>query len=844
MAIINNIYNYFDRNQELKVLFVFDPMMAYSAELQNVVWREGFRLEEFKGNWFATKYAIENEWKDQKVVLLLPMSAPFKQEEKAKFPLMDVLVANAEFKSNDHEAFMQQNSIHDIHSDFIHRHVSELQLEKFNRILKDYYSDAFSTDVGYRGLISGYMGESKLQTWNDIILRLMVLGYRYDEAKSQRIFVAIQQQQDVLLYLKGKIQAIFGVTYDENTEQKMVKVAQQWKYNLITQLLGVENADNYKHLKVTNSVQLEQMNQLHQFVATLPPKRREEWQQAFDALSADIKEGEIIKVYSLNAEFFYVPIVMCWEILNTIITHQLKTTSEEALDRLRVLKMKHLDNVLIMSVIDYAMEVASFYLKRDALGSLILNTPDDYISKYTTEYYLLDTYYRKSLEYFLNLDADLPVLNAIEQVKAALDKDYASIVNDINIEWARCLKERGNGYGEITQAFRQEHFYQTKRQTTKWVVIVSDALRYEVAKELTEELNRSKHNATLDAALAMLPTETKYCKPALFPHRDMDFYGDATLGIDKTSLDTTEKRTQHLRRYVEDAVCIDFETVQACGKEEARRIFANTLVYVFHNAIDNARHSGTRGNIVSACRDSIKEIANVVRKIHNTCSVSNIIVTADHGFLYNDMAFAENDKTGITEETIEQKSRYYLTKSADEVTNVLKFPIENVSGINADLFVAVPIGTNRFKTQGADYNFVHGGATLQEIVIPVVHSALKRTDVKRKVDITMITRTFSIVSSRLKVQLLQSEAISAEVKEREICCAIYCNDKKVSNDVVLTLNSTDAEVLQNRMYEINLTLNQAVSSGLLQFRIYDKEDMLNPLVKETVTNNTLIEQDF
>jgi hypothetical protein len=160
------------------------------------------------------------------------------------------------------------------------------------------------------------------------------------------------------------------------------------------------------------------------------------------------------------------------------------------------------------------------------------------------------------------------------------------------------------------------------------------------------------------------------------------------------------------------------------------------------------------------------------------------------------------------------------------------------------MFVAVPVGTNRFKTQGADYNFVHGGATLQEIVIPVVHSALKRTDVKRKVDITMITRTFTIVSSRLKVQLLQSEAISAEVKEREICCAIYCNDKKVSNDVVLTLNSTDAEVLQNRMYEINLTLNQAVSSGLLQFRIYDKEDMLNPLVKETVTNNTLIEQDF
>ena len=82
------------------------------------------------------------------------------------------------------------------------------------------------------------------------------------------------------------------------------------------------------------------------------------------------------------------------------------------------------------------------------------------------------------------------------------------------------------------------------------------------------------------------------------------------------------------------------------------------------------------------------------------------------------------------------------------------------------------------------------------------------------------------------------------MKEREVCCAIYCNDEKVSNDVVLTLASTDADVPQNRMYEAAFILNKDVSSGILQLRIYDKDDMLNPLIKETVTNNTLIEQYF
>jgi hypothetical protein len=132
------------------------------------------------------------------------------------------------------------------------------------------------------------------------------------------------------------------------------------------------------------------------------------------------------------------------------------------------------------------------------------------------------------------------------------------------------------------------------------------------------------------------------------------------------------------------------------------------------------------------------------------------------------MPFAENDKTTITEETIEQKSRYYLTNSGSEITNVVKFPLHNVSGINSDVYVAVPIGTNRFKVQGAEYNFVHGGATLQEVIIPVIHSSMKRTDIKRKVDVMLLSRTLSIVSSRLKVLLMQKDAISIDVKERDV----------------------------------------------------------------------------
>lgn len=842
MAIIDNIYNYFDSNADLHVLFIFDPMRSMFNEIEDTVLREGFRFVEFQGNWFATKYALEKEWINEKVILYFQQAAPATREVRADFPLMDLLVANAEFKSNNYEAFMQQNHIDDVHLSFIRNHISELQLEKFNRILGRFYGEAFNLDVGYRGLISGYMGDSRMLSWNEILQRLFIFAHNCGEPKSLKFFASLQSHRDVLAALNSQLHSIFDAGYYENSPQKIVEAAQRLKYNLITQLFGVNNADNYKHLKVTNSVMLEQMNQLFESVKLLPARRREEWLEAFDALAADIHESEIVRVYSLDENYYYVPVAMCWEILKAIIIGKVKDASDDALDRLRLLKIKTADNPSISTVIDYAMQAALFYQKTRSLGSLILNTPDDYINRYTTDYYLLDTYYRKSIEYFLALDVDIPVRDAIDGVKSLLDKDYARIINDINIEWVRCLKERGNGFGEISTAFRQENFYETKKQSTKWVVIVSDALRYEVAKELTEQLNRSKHSASLEPAIAMLPTETKYCKPSLLPYEQMDLF-DVTLGLDHTILDTTEKRTQHLCKYVHDAVCVDFEKVQGSSKEELRSLFSASLVYIFHNAIDNAGHNGYR-SIIKACRDSVKEIADCVKRIHDNVTTKNIFITADHGFIYNDMTFAENDKTTITEAAAEQKTRYYLTASDSEVTNVAKFPLRYVSGIDNDIFVAVPVGTNRFKVQGADYNFVHGGAALQEVIIPVVHSTYNKQEEKRKVDITLLTQSLSIVSSRLRIQILQNEAVSADIKPREIVCNIYCNDAKVTNDTIITLDSTDAEVLQNRVKELSLTLNQSVSSGILQLRIYDTEDMLNPLVKKPVTNNTLIEQDF
>ena len=52
----------------------------------------------------------------------------------------------------------------------------------------------------------------------------------------------------------------------------------------------------------------------------------------------------------------------------------------------------------------------------------------------------------------------------------------------------------------------------------------------------------------------------------------------------------------------------------------------------------------------------------LIRRLHASWNVTNVVLTADHGFLYNDVEFAEKDKHAVTVAgIIEKKTRYYVS---------------------------------------------------------------------------------------------------------------------------------------------------------------------------------------
>ena len=847
----DKIYQYFERDPELKVLFIFNNEFL-AMELQEVEWRTGYRYVDFKGDWFTVKYKLDNEWQNDKVILLFHQPSPLEVKSlQASFPLMDVLAANMEYHSQDYAAFIQQNGLPDSDKQlvrFVERNIMQLQSDKMQKLFGSYYQDgSISYDMMVRGFLSNFMGMQRIMDWDSIIVRLLFYGRKSESQKQLDFYVKLRTCKDVTDALNQHLIEIFGVTFNDNTEGKVADIVKVMKYNAIVQNLTPVDADNYKQSRVTDSYALQHINRILE-LALSQEKSAKALMELFNELGADIRDADIIRWYGTGANYYFVSEGLCLPIIRTLLEKDIETEPAAVINRIEELMVKHSENGALSMMMDYAILVARFYETALGLGSLTLNTADEYVHRYQTDYYLTDQYYRQATELYFKIDPTSELFDCIQKVKLSIDQNYSKLCNRINLEWTRCLKETGGM--DSVHLLRQDDFYDEKIKPIqkKVAVIVSDALRYEIAQELIGELAKSRHIASLKPALAMLPTETKYCKPALLPHHELKLYGqgdEQDMAVDNRILSDTTKRCEHLQKYRDGAICVNFETVAEYNQDKNREIFKHSLVYIFHDVIDKNGHNGTSKEIVTNCRTAIKELATMIPKIHASYNVTEVYVTSDHGFLFNDIQFAEKDKHKINEECLERSTRYYLTNSEKEEPGVIKFRLDTVSGmLNAcNVMVAVPQGTNRFAAPSGGYMFTHGGAALQEIIIPVIVSRQERTDSKQPVGVMVLDRKLSMQASRLRFKLLQTEAVSMDMKERLIKVALYYNDTPVTPIKDVILDKTDAS-LDNRKYLIDLTLNRNVDAKVLQLKIFDATDELNPLIKENVTNNTLIENDF
>lgn len=836
----------FGRDRKLKVLFFFDPTGDSKEEVARLSF-DDIRVVSFDGRWLYYKVMFDHEWKNDRVFFYFEQSSPKQPDELHDFQLLDLLCANRELAPDNVEDFMSEYRLLPHHQPLVSKYRVELKRMPLISVVQPLLNAAqFEEKALQQGILSEWLGFSKIESWDTLLIRL--LTYSLPEKQSYlATFLNKLQKSPLLEELNRHVQDIFGMAVSGMDETEIADLMKRLKYNLITQNLTVSErqTDSYGELKVTDPPCLQAMNRLYK-AATQHPKLNKSFNEALAHHGQAVQAEKIVSVYGYDADFVYLPDDLLWEILRRVLDTDF-APSDALGSRLNSLKMNLHNKGPISHVISFMDDALSLFTAINQEKSVILDIPEDYIRKYTESYYQVDSFYRRAVFAYQELNnQSTPLDDALSALKKRVDKDYFDFTFRLNNEWLRCMKDADFDYKRI-QCDKQFDFYEKKVAplNQKVAVIISDALRYEAAVELLGELHSDDKNvSTLSAQLASIPSTTKFGMANLLPARNRVF-NEGEILLDGEKAATTEQREKILQRRKEDSRAVKFETVSDNDTKQNRELFKSSVVYVYHDVIDKTGHKSQERKTFSAVKTAVIELSKLAKQILSGFNVAKVFITSDHGFLYNDYDIAEADKNEIEDtEIVESDARHYITKEHIAPTIGYKMPLFKTTLYEEPYYVVIPDSVNRFKKAGSSYRFTHGGGSLQELVIPIIECIRKEERVHRKVDLMLTNeKDLKIISNSLRLNVIQKNLISANEKERTVKVGIYENEQLVSNLVTMRFNSSDPKP-NNRIQSATLVLNNNTSSTILKLKVYDVEDRLNPLIEKNVTNNTLMARDF
>ena len=349
---------------------------------------------------------------------------------------------------------------------------------------------------------------------------------------------------------------------------------------------------------------------------------------------------------------------------------------------------------------------------------------------------------------------------------------------------------------------------------SKVFVIISDALRYEVAEELMRDINtKNRFKATLSSQLGILPSYTALGMASLLPHTEYGYKeGTDTVLVDGKPCASLEQRSVILSDA--DGIAIPMDQLLSMNKEQGRELIRPwRVIYIYHDEIDSSGHTN-ENSVFKAARGTIDVIMKTIRIIVNNLNGTNIFVTADHGFLYQDTPPGMTDKSKLEhkpESIIKAKKRYVLGTELGNTDKAWTSNTRTTAGTTSSLDFWIPKGVNRFHFSGGA-RFIHGGAMPQEVIVPIVQvkelegKAAEREAVKQ-VGVSLLGSTRKIVNTIQKFEFIQTEKVSARMLPRTLTISLRDGEGLISNEEALTFDSA-SDSMEERKRTVKLMLKK------------------------------------
>jgi len=849
MNLAQKIKSQFDSSSDLRILFFFDSNSEYLLDI-DVLELEDIIIINVVRNHFALKVKLENELSEKKVLLYFQQASP-NEIEKKSFILLDLLFANKELLLDDVADFMNEYNLLQHHRPIVRKFIKDLKLKKNQKVMASILNQQdFNEQSVIKGIISSYLGFSNIVNTSKCLAKLLILSLPRFNNEFIKLVNRLKNDE-IKSTLFNWLYEYLEFSTSELTQDILISSICKFKYNILVQnFKQLKETDQYSKLKINDNRVIQQMNSL-----------LVEWQndtllnaQLNEVLSEsgkNIQETKIIEWYGTDADFsFYttdIKFIIIKESINSIQSHPRSVISSISL-----LSGNPNEKPVLIELMHFLQYAANFFAQLNQTSNFIFDHPGDYINKYAKEYSKIDFYYRKGVVALEELNKlTLPDHINLSDVINDLHTRYENYLISLNREWMECMKHFNFNFNEIPVP-KQYDFYQdnVKDSDQKVAVIISDALRYEVAADLLSELMKDTHgSAEISYCLSGLPSNTKWGMANLLSDKELKLE-DTSLSIGGVSTEGLENRNTILRLNSEDSIAVQYDKIIRLEREDIREIFKNQIVYIYHNSIDAVGDvRKTEMKTFKAVQESITELVDLTKKIHSSYNVSRVLITSDHGFLFNYRQLSDSTMQDIPQgDHLVSHNRFIISNQKETQNDSYSFPLSNCSKVKSELMLSVPKSVNRYRRQGSGVHFVHGGSSLQEMILPIIESNRKRKEISSKVTVQVLNDSLKIVSGAIKINLFQIQPVSNEFKSRNVIAGIFnTTNQLISNEVEISLNSvSDLPVERKQEFILNLS-SSAGNEPVLSLKVFDiqeDKDRLNPLVNEKVMNNTLIGSDF
>lgn len=447
--------------------------------------------------------------------------------------------------------------------------------------------------------------------------------------------------------------------------------------------------------------------------------------------------------------------------------------------------------------------------------------------EYTTEYYIMDTYYRefhkRYSEILKNYHEELS--DRFTHVMDKVEGLYVTwFLGQLGNNWSDACADNLREYGRVLEVDSQEEFYRkkVKPSDSKIYVIISDALRYEIAASLAEQLRReTQSQVNLKSMQAIFPTITKFGMAALLPHNELSVElknaktDKLAVLADGQSTDANN-RDKILKAANKASVALKYKDIIGMKRVERQSLIKGmNVVYIYHDTIDEEGH--LEHGIFSACDTAMDELKNMVRIIANEWGGTNILMTADHGFLYTHRPLTEDDKVDKTTENaqdVESGRRYAIMQKGAKPQYLL--PVKFLDG-KTDYDAFAPRESVRIKMKGGGLNFVHGGISLQEMVVPVIEYHFLRNQNKeykknkskydtKPVEISLLSANRKISNMLFSLNFYQKDAVGGNREAATYQLYFTDSEGKPISDIQKIIADKTSDNGQERIFRCTFNL--------------------------------------